>query len=394
MTNRFIVPILFLLFYPTAKGQSQGTDVMVDVAGGRMHFHIVKGAGVPILFDAGGGDDASVWNDILKPLSDITGAPLITYDRLGFGQSEIDSADTSRKHGLLNGIEDLETGLKALGYDGDVILVSHSLGGFYSQFFASRHPDRVKAAVLIDSSYACMFTPDVNLDKMMDSMKAMVPDLENLKRTNPGRYYIYVNYPDTVHIMRKTTFPASIPVVDLVSEFTPYSDAEGKARWLACHKQFAAAAPNREGIVAYGSGHYIFQENPPLVVDSIVKIYSTVLSEPQRSQVLERGMAYAVAIANESYRRETAYRHTEDELNSLGYALEKRNDLQGALEVFKMNVELHSTSWNAHDSYGEALLKAGKKEEAIEEYRRSIGLNSRNTNAIKVLEDLLKPEPK
>ncbi len=309
MKNRAVLLMLSLVFCVAAKRQSKENDVMVNVGGGRLHFHVVQGTGIPILFDAGGGDDGSVWDGILKPLSEITGATLITYDRLGFGKSEFDSADTSRKHGLENGVEDLEAGLKALGYDGDVLLVSHSLGGFYSQFFASRHPDRVKAAVLIDSSYACMFTPDANLDKMMDSMKAMVPDLEALQRTNLGRYYIYVNYPDSVHIMRKTAFPASIPVVDLVSELTPYSDAEDKARWLACHKQFAAAAPNREGIVAYGSGHYIFQENPPLVVESIVKIYSTVLDEPQRSQVLERGMAYAVAAANESYRHQAACRN-------------------------------------------------------------------------------------
>jgi pimeloyl-ACP methyl ester carboxylesterase len=309
MINRAVLLILSLVFCVAAQRQSKENDVMVNVGGGRLHFHVVKGTGIPILFDAGGGDDGSVWDGILKPLSEITGATLITYDRLGFGKSEFDSLDTSRKHGLENGVEDLEAGLKALGYDGDVLLVSHSLGGFYSQFFASRHPDRVKAAVLIDSSYACMFTPDANLDKMMDSMKAMVPDLEALKRTNPGRYYIYVNYPDSVHIMRKTAFPASIPVVDLVSELTPYSDAADKARWLACHQQFAAAAPNREAIVAYGSGHYIFQENPPLVVESIVKIYSTVLREPQRSQVLERGMAYAVAAANESYRRQAACRN-------------------------------------------------------------------------------------
>jgi pimeloyl-ACP methyl ester carboxylesterase len=309
MKNRAILLILFLVVCVAANGQSRVTDVMVNVPGGRVHFHVVKGTGVPILFDAGGGDDGSVWEGILKPLSKITGATLITYDRLGFGRSEIDSTDTSQQHGLLNGVEDLEAGLKTLGYDGEVILVAHSLGGFYSQLYASRHLDRVRAAVLIDSSYACMYTPDVYLDKMMDSMKAMVPDLQNLKRTNPGRYYIYVNYPDTVHIMRKTTFPASIPVVDLVSEFTPFSDAEDKARWQACHKQFAAAAPNRAGIVAYGSGHYIFQENSPLVVESIVKIYSTLLREPQRSQVLERGMAYAVAAANESYRREAACRN-------------------------------------------------------------------------------------
>jgi pimeloyl-ACP methyl ester carboxylesterase len=311
MKYHAILLIFSLVLCVAANGQSKESDIMVNVPGGRVHFHVIKGTGVPILFDAGGGDDGSVWDGILKPVSEITGATLITYDRLGFGRSEFDSADSSRQHGLLNGVEDLEAGLKTLGYDGDLVLVAHSLGGFYSQFYASRHPDRVKAAVLIDSSYACMFTPDVNLDKMMDSMKAMVPDLENLKRTNPGRYYIYVNYPDTVHIMRKTPFPASIPVVDLVSELTPYSDAGDKARWQACHKQFAAAEPNREGIVAYGSGHYIFQENPPLVVESIVEIYSSVLGAPQRSQVLERGMAYAVASANESYRREAASRHSQ-----------------------------------------------------------------------------------
>ena len=77
-------------------------------------------------------------------------------------------------------------------------------------------------------------------------------------------------------------------------------------RRLARPMQYAAAAPNPEAIVAYGSGHSILKENPPLVLEPIVIIYSTILSEPQRSQVLERGMAYAVAVANESYRREAA----------------------------------------------------------------------------------------
>ena len=103
-----------------------------------------------------------------------------------------------------------------------------------------------------------------------------------------------------------TKFPASVPAVDLVSEFTPFSDAGDRARWLACHKEFAAAAPNREAIVAYGCGHYIYRENPPLVVESIVKMYSRVLTERRRGPVLERGLAYAVAATNESRRREAA----------------------------------------------------------------------------------------
>ncbi|HMH66517.1 MAG TPA: hypothetical protein VK519_01220 [Pinirhizobacter sp.] len=70
--------------------QSQETDVDLAVRGDKLHFHVYKGEGPPILFEAGGGDDATVWAGIAKPLHDITGATLITYDRAGFGRSELD----------------------------------------------------------------------------------------------------------------------------------------------------------------------------------------------------------------------------------------------------------------------------------------------------------------
>ena len=49
---------------------------------------------------------------------------------------------------------------KSLGYAGDIMLVAHSLGGFYATLYASRHPQHVKAAVLIDANPACFFTDD------------------------------------------------------------------------------------------------------------------------------------------------------------------------------------------------------------------------------------------
>ena len=130
----------------------------MDVGGYRLHFHILPGHGVPILFDAGGGDDGTVWDSLLTPIADITGAPLITYDRAGFGKSDIDSRTTDvDSHGILNGVEGLEAGLRALGYGGPIVLVAHSYGGLYATLYASRHPTLVKAAVLIDASTACWF---------------------------------------------------------------------------------------------------------------------------------------------------------------------------------------------------------------------------------------------
>lgn len=64
----FIVSLFFVLSFITANSQSKIIDTLVDVGKHRIHFKIVKGKGTPILFDAGGGNDGSVWNSILKPL--------------------------------------------------------------------------------------------------------------------------------------------------------------------------------------------------------------------------------------------------------------------------------------------------------------------------------------
>ena len=58
----------------TSSGVSaQVTDTLVDVGGYRLHFHIIRGHGVPILFESGGGDDATVWKGVLQPIAAVTG---------------------------------------------------------------------------------------------------------------------------------------------------------------------------------------------------------------------------------------------------------------------------------------------------------------------------------
>jgi hypothetical protein len=52
------------------SGQCQTIDTLVDV-GYRLHFHIIKGKGMPILFEAGGGGDGiqrkiKTWHPITR----------------------------------------------------------------------------------------------------------------------------------------------------------------------------------------------------------------------------------------------------------------------------------------------------------------------------------------
>lgn len=98
-------------------------DTLIDVGGYRLHFNIVQGKGVPILFEAGGGGDGSVWRKLLNPLHDSTGAILITYDRAGLGKSEIDTSNIN----ILNEVKGLGTGLDRLGYTNCLFLVTTRL---------------------------------------------------------------------------------------------------------------------------------------------------------------------------------------------------------------------------------------------------------------------------
>jgi hypothetical protein len=107
------------LLLVTVPACSQTLDPSIDVGDYHLHFHILKGTAMPILFEGGAGADATVWNGILKPIADITHATLITYDRAGFGTSTQDTSNHDlEKHSLLQGIQGLETALKKLAMMG------------------------------------------------------------------------------------------------------------------------------------------------------------------------------------------------------------------------------------------------------------------------------------
>jgi pimeloyl-ACP methyl ester carboxylesterase len=288
--NKYIVTTVALFGLLTHGARGQETDTLVDVGGYRLHFHVRPGRGIPILFEAGGGDDGTVWDSLLPPIARITGAPLITYDRAGFGTSAIDSRTSDiGAHGILNGIEGLESGLRTLGYGGRIVLVAHSYGAFYATLYASRHPTLVKAAVLVDGNTACWFD-EAFMSNFVSHRKN--EDTLKTKAEHLGAYYQSANLPKTVALMRTVAFPSTIPVIDLVSEHPPFSDSADVVRWKDCHKQFVAGHANREGITAVGTTHYIFRDDPAIVIHAVAKAYAGAVGEPGADTIAKRDRAY------------------------------------------------------------------------------------------------------
>ncbi len=83
-----------------------------------------------------------------------------------------------------------------------------------------------------------------------------------------------------------------------------------------------------------------------------------------------------------------AYDFGEAELNRLGYYLLEKGDYEQAIAIFKLNAEAYPKAFNTYDSLGEAYMRAGDREAAIENYHKSLELNPRNENARQMLAEL------
>ena len=87
-------------------------------------------------------------------------------------------------------------------------------------------------------------------------------------------------------------------------------------------------------------------------------------------------------------RNDSAYDLSESELNELGYQLMAKNKMPDALAILKLNAEAFPTSWNVYDGLGEAYMKSGNRELAIENYKKSLKMNPGNSNAADMLKKL------
>lgn len=114
--------------------------------------------------------------------------------------------------------------------------------------------------------------------------------------------------------------------------------------------------------------------------------------EPYNSpaKMLARNILANGEVAINAYGKQDGNKLSEAQMNNVGYFLIRKNKIKEAVEVFKLNAEAHPNSANAYDSLGEAYMKAGNKELAILNYKKSLELNPQNKDAAEKLTQLQK----
>jgi len=115
-----------------------------------------------------------------------------------------------------------------------------------------------------------------------------------------------------------------------------------------------------------------------------------LIAEVLQKTILETDLVSAIKQYRELKAGATAgdYDFGEMELNRLGYQLLQMQKVAEAIEIFKLNVEIYPQAFNTYDSLGEAYMVHGDKDLSIANYKKSLELNPKNTNATAKLASL------
>jgi pimeloyl-ACP methyl ester carboxylesterase len=215
-----------------------------------------KGARTVIL-EAGVGDTLDVWKDV-QPLIAAGCTRTLAYNRAGYQGS--DPAIGPRDSATI--VAELRAELKRRNIDPPYVLVGHSLGGLYMQYFARNYPKEVAGLLLVDSTHwhqgllvdhsantpyagrsaVTLFMPWIMRRELTDSTVAG----------------------EQVHASPRAK---DIPTIVLSSTRGPQGETPA-ARALSADMQndIAADFPGARHVRVDNSGHYIQRDQPEIVV--------------------------------------------------------------------------------------------------------------------------------
>lgn len=118
--------------------------------------------------------------------------------------------------------------------------------------------------------------------------------------------------------------------------------------------------------------------------------------EAFRAELGRQGFDHAEEVYAAMRKGSPDFRLDESAVNSWGHELMTDNHLPEAIDIFQLNVKNYPDSGSVYDSLGEAYIKSGQKQLAIDSYKKSLERDPSNENARQKLKELGEPsaEPK
>jgi pimeloyl-ACP methyl ester carboxylesterase len=377
---------------------NQGTGY-IRVDGGKLFYEIAgEGKYVVLLHD--GILHHVVWDAQFPVLA--KKYRVIRYDRRGFGRS--DSPKTPFSH-----IDDLNQLFTQLKID-KAIIFGMSAGGALALDFTLKYPEKVNALVLVGAvvsgyGYSGHFlSRGGNITSLVDYLEPkkfiqyfgwddpyeIYP--ENIKVKEKFLKLLKANQKNVRGALGYFAKPPERPAVKFLAQIkVPAFILVGEFDIPDVHAHsgvIEAGIPNAKRQIIFKSGHLIPLEQPQAFNVSVLKF----LNSTEFFNVLNtQGVEAAVQYFHKKRQAKPSFQLFEErDMNALGYRFLQGRKFKDAIEVFKLNVLAYPTSANVYDSLGEAYMKSGDKEKALENYKKSLEINPENGNAKEMLKKLKK----
>lgn len=207
----------------------------------------VMGSGKPVVvMIAGLGDGMRTFEKVAQDIA--KSATVIIYDRSGYGGSGVaatprDAAGAERELSRL---------LEQTGIPGPYVLVGHSLGGLFAEYYAAMHPDQVAGLILEDSRPAEFASRcEAAGLPMCTPLPAMV------KNAPRGEQDEVLALPTTEAQVEAAGAVAGKPVLVLSR---PVGAKPFDAVWAEGQVGLAARYPGATHLIAKGGGHYVHRD--------------------------------------------------------------------------------------------------------------------------------------
>lgn len=221
----------------------------------QMQYCLYEGSGPLLVLESSQGNDMTVWpKPFLHQLNQF--ASVLVYNRIGYGQSDYYQRQTTHSVTAKNVAEHLHYLLHRLNTNKPIVIIAHSIGGIYAQYFIRNYPMNVAALVMIDADSS--FEPKVN-----SPFQSKTPD----KKGSIGSLEAIGFNQSMDQVNHSPHFP-NIPLL-VITATEHGSGKKTEEEWQKLQKDIVKQSPQGKQIIAHGIGHFVFKDNPTLVIRAI-----------------------------------------------------------------------------------------------------------------------------
>jgi pimeloyl-ACP methyl ester carboxylesterase len=232
----------------------------IPAASSPKHKVHIEGTGTAtVIFEAGLGDTLEIWHEVQPRIAENC-ARTLAYNRAGYVGSE----PAPGRRDSANIVAELREELQRHGIRPPYVLVGHSIGGLYMQYFARNYPDEIEGLVLVDSTHW-------NQSLRMDP-DASGPWTKRRQVTLFMPWIVRREFTDSQQAgeqVRESPHVRYVPTIVLSSTRAPLGETPAsRAIAASMQEEIAADFPLAKHVRVDDSGHYIQRDKPDTVIEA------------------------------------------------------------------------------------------------------------------------------